>query len=225
MPSWNEKPHITPTINVSLPSAPRINGFQHPPAGGPVPIPCPIPRSATFTVRLGECDCPMSGSARGWKVPENFIHAAQCPSRPIRVSCSISGRTWEESEVTDVIDADRNTDIGWSSDEKARVMAACGARWALVKALVLNQSIGPAYTMVDGIRPLAIHRDAMYAALAKLERADAAAREAHQEAFKALDKAAVAYSTMTPVGSRAADMFAAYVERLIEQVCVLGGES
>ena len=129
---------MTATINVT-PRACNQNCatvFPHPPEGEhwgfcaaaqQVLIPCPIPRSVTFEVALGECTvCPPNREGVG--------HFASCAAYPIRVSCSISGKTWAESEVTEA----RSDQTQWQppfSDENRRLLAACRARWALVKAL------------------------------------------------------------------------------------------
>lgn len=57
----------TPTINVNLKPCDcfrqHVVGMQHLHAhsddchGAPTLIPCPLPRSVTFEVRLGECSC------------------------------------------------------------------------------------------------------------------------------------------------------------------------
>lgn len=192
-------------------------------AAKPVLIPCRPPPSFTCTVVLGECIASGCGNAfsyhtlpTGMSMAGLAIHSDSCPARPVKVSCSISG-TWEESEVVQV---EYCPAPGRLEDflPGHPVFDACRDRWALVKALVTNDWTGWALTADSPILTLQSQRDAVYAALARLEAADSAARAAHSEAFSALDAADVEYSTMTPVGSRAAAMLAAYVKRLITTV-------
>jgi hypothetical protein len=135
----------TPTINVNLakcacgcPVFPNTHTADCP--GKPVDIPLPLDavRSVTFTVRLGECSTLALCEVRGGLLQN---HAPQCPAHPIRVTCSISGKTWEESEVmetkyTPVDDVPRGAD-SWAP---LRIADICRDRWALVKALLAEQA-------------------------------------------------------------------------------------
>lgn len=176
----------------------------------PVLIPCPIPRSLTFTVRLGDC----SGRCNGmmWQNPP--FHGADCPGRPIRVSCSILGKTWEESGVVDVDPP---------GDGYPSILRACRERWALMKALML----GFTRVTLGGVSrqqadKLFVQRDAVYAALAdkaRVEQADDATTRALIKALpslKARDGDAATASAYLSVRA-----LAHYVEHLVEQIGVL----
>lgn len=225
----------TPTINVNLSSpcncgANSLNSARR--AGNPNPvdylphmdgcpstpvlIPCPIPRSVTFEVRLGECTCDeteRSLLASG--------HTARCPGKPIRVSCSISGATWEESEVTQteyqpagdwVPDRDRPLELALES--------ACRERWALVKGLVLGQDVPPGSVVPGTID----QRDAVYAEIAALARDEQSAFERQEHAVKAMDEVTFMpynFHRAEPHARASASILARYVERLIEQIGVL----
>jgi hypothetical protein len=227
MPSWNEKAHVTPTVNVNLYTY-CGDGIHCRHAGhGSVPIPCPIPRSVTFTVRLGECTCQHVREIRGGR------HADDRPARPIRVACSISGKTWEGSEVDGLIEPHRLAfGIAPIDDEVIeRLTEIARERWALVKALLT----GGIYTLsarfppdaVDAIHRLHMQRDAVYSALADMARAEEAAVAAQHrcdEALGVFPHIGPDHRTL-PQERPSAARAAAYVERLIEQVSVLGVES
>lgn len=206
-----------PTINVNLKPCmhPHMLSTYTPDEFPNAPVLVPLPldkwRSVTFTVRLGECID--AGRSAGSPIPRacapDGVHHERCPARPIRVSCSISGKTWEESEVDEV-----EVHHDGRETSPAELLRACRDRWALVKALVLNQSIGPSYTMVDGVRPLAIQRDAVYAAIADMARADVT----RTQAWLALPLELRQDPGPT---SLAGEVLERYVERLIEQVGAL----
>lgn len=192
-------------------------------ASSPINIPCHLPRTTEFEVALGVCDC---GHA-AWVARGNisYQHDAKCPGRPIRVACSIGGETWAESYVTDLEPHHSNPgspliDVGATSPAGITV----SARWALVKALVLGQS--PATADREGLLVAAHYagtlgtRDAVFAALADMARAEVAAMQAQQRVDKAFP-----YHRFHRVGGgdhRATPLsharLAAYVEFLIEQV-------
>jgi hypothetical protein len=129
----------TPAINVNVnalclcrfPEWGRPHAQDCP--GAPGLIPCPIPRSFTFWVVLGECSgCGLSQS----RSRDGFVrHDTDCPARPIRVSCPISGETWEESEVDDddVEIAPGQNAVHWlDAEEKARAAAVARDAWRSV---------------------------------------------------------------------------------------------
>jgi hypothetical protein len=144
----------------------------------------------------------------------------------VKVSCSISGKTWEESEVFDC--AVRVKFPSPYEASLASATAACRARWALVKALVL----GNTFTLtarfpsdaVDTIHRLHMQRDAVYVALCKMARAEEAALVAQQDVDEAfpfqrfyLSPAADHRRSPRPSWER----FRAFVDYLVEQVSVL----
>lgn len=212
------------TINVQLKEQRFCGGFEHCRDGehdpacrleiDPILIPCPIPRSVTFTVRLGECVC---GAPPAWN------HIPGCPARPIRVTCSISGKTWDESEAHDVEATEPNLltlPVGVPP-----VLRACRARWALVKALVTGEPLGrrDADRVSDGIAIIELfgQRDAVFAALADMARTEIATLAAQESVVELLDSKRVIFRP-TPEGARpSAQALEVYIERLIEQVSVL----
>lgn len=216
-------PTATPVVNVNLKPCDKgcgaverrvfAHGHATTCAAIPVPIPCRPPSSVPFQVALGEC-------ARGCTTQRpGQPHYADCPARPVKVSCYISGSTWEESEVTDW-ETRAFTFTGGGEWERAG--AACRARWALVKALVLNQPIGPAYVHVDGVRTLAIQRDAAYSALADMARAEEAALAAQRAlAPHRLQTRGWVHRPKSEDRPSAGFLWR-YVELLIEQVSILG---
>lgn len=176
--------------------------------GAPVFIPCPVPRSVTFEVVLTtECLC--------LKTPRASGHRADCPARPVRVSCSISGRTWEDSAVEFVERADGEC-IGPMLD---RVDTLVRDRWALIKALVLgsNSLHGP-ITDLPGFKLLA-QRDAVFAALADMARAEQDACNAQQRVDEAFPFDRYRRNDPDHRSERPSiGRLAAYVEHLIRSV-------
>jgi hypothetical protein len=225
----------TPAINVNVnalclcrfPEWGRPHAQDCP--GAPVLIPCPIPRSVTFWVVLGECSgCGLSQS----RSRDGFVrHDTDCPARPIRASCSISGETWEESEV---VACEYWTGPGRLVIEvsaAAPAWAASRDRWALVKALVLGHMRGGSITPPLGPAVLFEQRDAVYGALATMRRSEQAAHAAFLALPMDLRQASILTKQCGPVAADpveggidlpSAKIFAIYVERLIEQVVVLG---
>lgn len=156
---------MIPTLNVNLRCVPHEEGKIG--GGVPVLIPCPPPRTVEMTVRLGECnDMPSCGLRE---------HHTHCPARPIRVTCTIGGDTWEESEVTGIAPMDG------PSGDPVGLLLRCRERWAQIKAL----ATGKAWTSVEGFtalpRNLFEQRDAKFAALTKLVLAEQAAIVAQAE--------------------------------------------
>jgi hypothetical protein len=97
----------------------------------------------------------------------------------VKVACSISG-TWEASEVADVALVRMDDGHFVTFETNAAVTAAlsaCRDRWALVKALVLGK-----YTYNDSLVPETLHvqRNAVFAALADMARAEQDACSAQQ---------------------------------------------
>jgi len=182
-------------------------------ASVPVLIPCPIRRSVTFEVALGECTelCSVRPSARDVAGG----HIASCPARPVKVSCSISGETWEGGEVDEEAVEEAETRPEWTTSDHALEIAVCRERWALIKALVLGSS-----SFVPSIDPgaqntLMLQRDTVFAALA-----DMAMDERHHA-----EKMATLPERVRPVlpayAAPSEEALSRYVEHLIEQVGVL----
>lgn len=211
---------MTPTINVNLASCSRgrcgldpKGVFRHDPStcsGEPILLPCPIRRSVTFSVALGECAC--DAYAEGGTCPTD------CPARPVRVSCSISGKTWEESEVAEAEWLGRYAD-----DATNPVLAACRDRWALVKALALGEDAG-AWMLSeawaerwDVVASLFAQRDAVFAALADMARHEEGLEAAAVRAAKAMG----ADGDLSGTTRASPEFLAAYVEHLVEQVGAL----
>jgi hypothetical protein len=144
----------------------------------PVLIPCPIPRSIHLMLSLGECIC---GGHVG-RGPPAIIdrRSANCPARPVKVAASIGGKTWEESTVSEW-----DGDVSLHDDmamERAR--AAVRARWALVKALVLGADADTVHG--HDVSALRDQRDAVFAALCDMARAEETALQAQQRVDDAI---------------------------------------
>jgi hypothetical protein len=233
MPSWTEKPHVTPTINVNLARCncdrvllttgmrPLAHDTQC--AAAPILISCPIPRSVAFYVALGECTerCIPVHTKDG---STGVVHSAWCPARPVRVGCNIGSPdgTWARSEVTDLDVPGRIAGTNAVGD----VWRIARERWALVKALVLGEDWDENRATVK----LFQQRDAAYVALCDMARAEEAHRNATATLLSALKSVDPASSANTNAASYALcddgtqnteNGLAAYVEILIEQVGVL----
>lgn len=223
----------TPTINLNLaacgcgladraPTYPPTPHQDHCPAKH-VELPCPIPRSVTFQVVLGECVC---GGHIG-RGPPAIIdrRSAACPARPISVTCSISGETWARSEVA--TDTDERPTL--THDQRFLAAHACNSRWALVKALVMGQMFSPenpkhAPERHAALVRLVAQRDALYAALCKMARHETGLWEGLQEAFEAFPASRELRSrTREPLEAPSAIVLMGYVKRLVEQVGNLEG--
>lgn len=201
---------MTPTVNVHLAYNPRDPHSDE----AQLLIPCPVPRSVTFSVPLGECMCPPSDSGRIAACrADPSGHFKDCPARPVRVSCSISGETWEGSEV-----AECEVREGTPIDERNALYTACRARWALIKALVLGQHGCCAQHMPDALRE---QRNSVYAALADMARAEARAYEAQNTVSLACGRGVSVYHPTATHQRPSTPWLAAYVEHLIEQVGIL----
>jgi len=171
---------------------------------------CPLPRSVTFMVRLGECkQVRCIGSARR----DGHAHALDCPAHPVAVSCSISGKTWEESAVIEV-DGDYASGAAFLTAQRA-----CVERWALVKALVLGH--GDAQWKTEATVRLVEQRDAVYAALADMARAEEAALAAQRLIATHFLQTRERVHMSNPEERPSAGYLQAFVERLIEQVGAL----
>lgn len=188
---------MTPTLNVNLrPCTCPVgwpSGGDHWPGAGqpkcdaqPVLISCPLPRTVEMTVRLGECDCgAVDANKRSAREASLFGMACLpgCPARPIRVTCSIGGETWEGSEVSEVDWQTRNERGDWnpspmSHRERDAVFGVCRDLWGAVKGLVLGQR---AFMTSDVVRALGAQRNTEFAALTKLVQAEQAAIAAQAE--------------------------------------------
>lgn len=187
--------------------------------GGPVLIPCPIPRAVTFGVALGECIRDPFGCRDG-------NHASVCFARSVKVSCSVSGETWEESQPT-TFEAANRPGLAFADDVEAdAVVEIVRERWALVKALVLGQA---EYTipLQRGAQPvpwagdLLTQRDAVFSALADMARVEQAAFEAQERSIRAMGEPTFLpdnFHRAEPHARASASVLERYVERLIEQV-------
>jgi hypothetical protein len=215
----------TPTINVNLTPCDcryRVGPYSAHllacAAASPVLIPCPIPPKVEFTVRLGECDCP--GNFGMGKTGPDVEHTRSCPARPVKVSCTIGGDgTWAGSEALTCDNAERRDGL-FPVDPEA-VLAACRARWEIVKALVTQADCVPPMGCLSQeqwvrVAPLVSQRDAVFDALAR----KVAAEQASVEATHAFEDAlgTVRSAVPTPASEY---MLGNYVARLIEQVGVL----
>ena len=231
-----------PTVNVNLTACAEwcrirtgyVHGADHSlncPAK-PVDIPLPLDafRSVTVQAVLGECMealkaaiLPMAKSRCGLTA-----HHQNCPARPIAVSCSVSGKTWEESEVVDV-DNPHDPQGRWGAetgDTWRRTVRECNARWALIKALVTGErmivtEVGllPSVEQVRLIR----ERDAVYAAVAEQVRLEEAMLAAQERTVKAIASPRLTTGATAPESRPAAQALTIFVERLIEQVGNLNG--
>lgn len=223
-------PNREPTINVNLKKCdcggPYIDtSHQSDCPGAPILIPCPIPRSVTFEVALGECECVYPTLSRRPVDP----HRKTCPARPVKVSLSISGKTWEESEVDDT-ETIVTSSSGLGRDAYPNERAAARERWSLVKALVLGKPYAQVvHVNMDAARIGAIvqQRDAVFSALADMAKAERALWGATQAAFRAIPGLRVTSEIQTTDPddndgeTQAERWMSAYIEHLIEQVGVL----
>jgi hypothetical protein len=181
---------------------------------------------------LGECTC-----ADEAEPGNNPPHLNGCPARLVKVYCSISGKTWEGSDVTDVALVPASRQGPWADEVANEERASfCRDRWALIKALVLGRS--PTTSERAGLLMAAHYngmigtRDAVYAALSDMARAE----RAGHAAFLALPMDVRKSSIIAKAcGHVAADpeqdaewpsraILAHYVERLVEQVSAFGAE-
>lgn len=186
--------------------------------GTPVLIPCPVPRGVTFEVRLGECTSPGACTRPAPMFMPCTNHLSSCPARLVRVSCSISGKTWEESEVTEceVFHEGRET-------SPADMLRVCRDRWGWLKSAMLGHSLTDCPDIVQALRR---QRDSVFAALADMARAEEAAYAA-EVAWGMAMKRPARDEVRHPDPSFDANVLpsqrrlSAYVERLIEQVGVL----
>lgn len=193
----------------------------------PVLIPCPIQRSVTFEVALGECICPMGPPPRKESWMDDIGHALECPARPIKVACSISG-TWEASEARDAMRVGAmGREYHIPTDDK--IQAAVRERWALVKALVLGARIErdplPSFSSADSDKAVAAlfaQRDAVFSALADMARAEEQVWTAQERACRTMEATFIPDNFMNeePHSRPSASILERYVERLIEQVGV-----
>jgi hypothetical protein len=222
---------VIPTINVNT-SATHAHPNPADPAFcdvdcRPVLIPCPIPRSVTFEVVSGECTCGYKedtvAAARAHTDPDGVLgnfrvrHADGCSNRTVKVSCSISGETWETSEAFDVENAGRRDGLFVGvAHEPDDVLRACRSRWALVKALVLGQHGCCAQHMPDGLRE---QRDAVFSALTDMARAEEATCDARDAVRK--ERGMQQSRRLEPELRESAIELGDYVERLIEQIEVM----
>lgn len=217
--------HAIPTINVNLKQCTcneesgrlkRLGDthvFDCPAA--PLLLSCPIPRSVTFEVRLEECigallTAPSPAPVPYCPLPE---HHRYCPARPVKATVDVSGNTWAEIKVLNV---ERHDGQHLTNE----LVNTCGERLALVKALVTADS--PTTEFYAKAPALWQQRDAVYAALADMARAEQDACDAQQRVDEAFPfdryrRNAPDHRAERPSVSR----LSAYVEHLIEQVGVL----
>jgi hypothetical protein len=139
----------------------------------------------------------------------------------VKVACSIAGETWKRSGVLDVephpsVEGTIRT-LLVSRQGKDVALGLCRARWALFDALVLGK---PANHFAD----LFTRRDAVFAALADMARAEEAAFDAQRRLVAACPipfKSSEPYHESYERNRPSSRFMAAYVERLIEQVGAL----
>lgn len=218
MPSWNEKPHVVPVVNVNLakcdtPHLCAANAGEHVSvcAARPILIPCPIPSPVTFQVALGwTCDC---------HDREASTHLPRCPRTIVSVSCSISGSTWVKSKVAECDAADNLKDEAlWTAIRSVEDL------WALVKSLVLGASkvseFPEPFRIVPAVSEMLIQRDAVYAAIAKLARTEATLEADLREVMSAV--LGRPGGSLAPEHRDSAHYLQHWLSRLIEQVGVLG---
>lgn len=213
MPSQNEKPFTVPTINVNL--APSTWSPVHGAQYSPVLIPCPIPRTVEMMVGLGECS-PECREDRTRMTLDAAYHFDDCPARPIRVSCSIAGETWEGSEVKNI----NSTDALIMPSFFDAVWTACRERWALVKALVLGHTDLSALLVGPMAVDLLTQRDAVFAGIAGMVRNEEERIGLKQKMLVACPEIfpKSGLSVPTPAQRESAAYLAAYVERLMEKL-------
>lgn len=215
-----------PTINVNVGAT-----HAHPNTSDPsfcdsdcasilIPLPLDRWRSVPFTVRIGDCACPRSIALRA---PSNTeVHRNDCPARPIRVSCSISGKDWASSEVTEIAVTGGGRDREPTNEDMAALHEACRDRWALVKALVLGFDVrDPRAPSVP--TALSSQRDAVFAAIADMAKNEEAGLATKQRLCKACPEIFPKSGVTVPEPEKreSAAFLAACVESLIEQVGAL----
>lgn len=205
---------MTPTINVNLKPCDSGCQTQRPGskcyahcAAAPVLIPCPLPRSVNFEVRLGGCY--LAGSPLKCTLDAEE-HRVGCPARPVKISCSIAGETWEGSKpITFTMPDD--------SEAPTAVADACRERWALVRALVLGQSPAPIVGLANVT--LLSQRDEVFAALCDMARAEEASWRAACAMLPVVKFTSSDMQVHDPSGDAPSrHWLMAYVEHLIDQV-------
>lgn len=219
MRTWGEAMK-TSMINVNLkpctcPAGYPIRAAEHHGAcaAKPVPIPCRLPpifRPMVKHIACGYFEHCVDGD-----------HDPAC-HKSIRVSCSIGGETWAESEVVDIerCGPDAPFDAVWDMAAK-RVLNTCRGRWALVKALVLG-SYCPELNdkpLSPEVTRLLIQRDAVFSALCRMAQAEEACAQeldAFTNAFGRFPNRKVACDQPRPERP-SAHLLADYVRHLIEQ--------
>lgn len=153
--------------------------------GVPIPIPCPWPASITVEVTLGECTCGhMAYVTRGYI---SYRHDDTCPGKPVKISCSItsSDGTWAGTEVTDAWPEKNDGYLCSTGETFPTLERACRKRWAQARAVLLGSPAG----IEDGVRiPLEMcrQRDAMFANIAEVARAEQVAFEAQERGIKTM---------------------------------------
>lgn len=213
----------TPSININLTQC-KSPAHGHPFHGAycfanPILIPCPIPRSVTLEIQLehepavcSACDGSGEGQydgtrcrlcrGRGTEVRrEDDINS-------IRVSCSISGKTWEESWVSDV-------EVRGIPGRAVQFIGPCGERWGFIKSLMLGHSLTDCPEPIHNMRA---QRDAVFSALADMARAEETIETAQQSFFGALHGHG---KTIVRIARPSHSLMETYVEHLIEQVGML----
>lgn len=233
---------MAPTINVNL--APCVSWCQRRHAEAtathdtmcpawPILLPCPVPRSVTFQMVLGECmaafrpgECLSRSRAEALGITGK--HHPACPAHSVKVACSIVGATWEESDVEHcgphtTISTELMYEGTWTTDDAEQyATTTCRDRWALVKALVLGERHDSGYGP-----PLPFEwcerRDAVFAELADMARAEVAAERAQQRCDEVFPYPRYRQQTDTDHRQEkpSRGRLAAYVRYLLEQAEVL----
>lgn len=198
-------------INVNLRRCTCIKNVKDAPCVGscpslPTSIPCRVPPSVTFEVVINR------GGCAGFEHCEGGDHDPACSMRPVRVSCSISGTTWEESEVWLMDDFEYPAHFHY-------LLNTCRKRWALVKQVLLNP--GLLTTGWPGSVAMYAQRDLVFAALADMARAEEAAYGAQARIAEVVGTRVERFHARTAEMRPSASWLSAYVMYLIEQVRVL----
>lgn len=215
MPPLPKKDPMTPTINVNLKKCPHgpntSSTHEQTCIGRPAPIPCPIPPKVEMTVRLGECNDMLSCGLHE--------HHAHCPARLIRVTCTIGGETWAESEIvwTDV--AEQECSALRTANARGHAERLVRDLWEIVKAMVTVRPVELSTRLGPGTGTRMIYeRDAVFSALAKMTTLEHE-HEAARLTLPASCRPIPATGSDTPHPS--ADALRLYVSHLIAKVSSL----
>lgn len=221
-------PHINVNLKPSRCECPgrflavplREQGHRDDCPAAPVLIPCHIPRSIHLTLSPRECNCITPGK-----------HWPDCHARPVKIAATIGGATWETSEVDDAYETDARTgdEVFYTTAREEMVKRLARERWALVRALVLGRHCEPMAVHPTSKWPeLSSQRDAVFAALCDMARAERAAHKAFLALPMDIRKSSIVGKSCGPVAADPEQtrvssrlILEHYVDRLVEQVGVL----